>query len=136
MAPPDPSPPDDPIAGLLERYAYAVATRDADLWGSTWCAEALWERIEGEEIVGRDAIVASWIEAMAQYDRVDHRNEGNISELDPEAGTGTGRATVVERVRPVDGSAERTLRGHYDDEYRLTDSGWCFVSRRLVRYPS
>ena len=57
------------IRALLERYCDGVNQRDADIWGSTWAEDAVWElpHLDMEGITGRDNIIAAWLQAMELF---------------------------------------------------------------------
>ena len=57
------------IRALLERYCEGVNQRDAEVWGSTWAEDAVWElpHLDMEGLQGREAIVAAWLEAMKMF---------------------------------------------------------------------
>ena len=50
------------IRALLERYCEGVNQRDADVWGSTWAEDAVWElpHLDMEGLQGRETIVGAW----------------------------------------------------------------------------
>ena len=57
------------IRALLERYCEGVNQRDADIWGGTWAAEAVWElpHLGMDGLKGRETIVGAWLEAMKMF---------------------------------------------------------------------
>jgi ketosteroid isomerase-like protein len=122
----------DPIRDLLHAYADAVCHDDADRWIATWVDDAVWDLGAGHESAGRDAILELWLSAMARYRSVLHRYENSAATVDPDRGTGHGRAYVTEVLHPVDGPP-LVMHGYYDDEYRLDDGRWRFARRELVR---
>lgn len=122
----------DPIRDLLHRYADAVCRHDSAEWAATWTDDGVWDLGGGREVVGRDAVVELWEQAMGGYEMVLHRYENSAATLDEAAGTGSGRAYVVETLKPADGPAA-VMHGYYDDAYRRTGGGWYFARRALVR---
>ena len=116
------------IRELLDSYADAVIRNDADDWGATWAEDAVWsmpDYPQFPETRGREAIVAMWKSAMAQY-------PGVIFTAGPGSIVVEGqRATVrsyTSEVYDQDGMAKRD-RGRYDDVCVKRDGRWLFQSR-------
>ncbi|WP_420452240.1 nuclear transport factor 2 family protein [Ilumatobacter sp.] len=121
----------DPIADLNHRYADAVVHRDADQWSATWADDAVWELGKGRRVEGRDAILELWNSAMDGFSAVVQQVVNGTSDLDEDAGTGSGRWHISEHWKRADGSVG-ILLAHYDDTYTRADAGWCFASRELT----
>ena len=54
------------IRELLDSYGDAVCRHDADAWIANWAPDARWS-IRANEVIGREAIRAYWVKAMAAY---------------------------------------------------------------------
>ena len=119
----------DEIENLLGRYCRGVSDLDTDLWGSTWAADARWVFTGGDDIVGRDAIVAKFSEIRSLYPLCVQQVTASVIEIDGD--TGTGWVQVCEMQWRSDG-ATAELIGDYHDEYVRTDDGWQFASREFV----
>ena len=54
---------------MLERYCEGVNQRDAEVWGSTWAEDAVWElpHLDMAGLQGRETIVGAWLEAMKMF---------------------------------------------------------------------
>ncbi|MDH3705230.1 MAG: nuclear transport factor 2 family protein [Acidimicrobiia bacterium] len=118
----------DPIADLVHSYADAVCRFDPDQWAANWTDDAEWDM--GQGAVNGPAVAETWNSVMATMTAVVHLIHNGTSELDLEAGAGTGRWYITEQLRMGDG-ADATLVGWYDDTYRLVDGRWRFARRVL-----
>lgn len=113
------------IAELVAAYGDAVSRRDAAAWGATWADDATWS-LMGHEVGGRDAIVAMWLGAMAQFDAVSFI--GALGPITIAGETATARCQTQEILRTVDGEVRR-VAGVYDDDFVLRDGQWRFARR-------
>ena len=120
------------IRELIETYNDGVFRRDAELWGGLWAEEASWH-IFGQDIKGREKILAMWIQAMKTFSYVGFfASPGAISVLGEAAVT---RVYVQETL--VSGGQLRSVQGRYDDELIKISGKWLFQSRRYeVLYDS
>ena len=113
------------ITELVAAYGDAVSRRDAQAWGATWASDATWN-LMGHEVVGRDAIVALWMGAMAQFDAVSFVTA--IGPIRIDANRATTRCQTHEVLRSTDGSIRR-VAGVYDDEFVREAGEWRFARR-------
>jgi len=119
------------IRELLEIYADAVTTVDAEAWGGTWAEDGVWSLPDYPELGetrGRAAIVAMWKEAMKAYPGIMFEAWPGSIEVDGD------RAIVrswTSEVYDQDGVTKRD-RGRYDDELVRIDGRWYF-SKRIFR---
>ena len=122
------------LSRLVEQYCEGVIRRDADVWGATWADDAQWQ-MRGDPIVGREAIVAYWLEAMQRFQWVVQVAPHSVFDVAPGADSGTGRVIAQEtfkRVTDVEGDdGMGRLLATYHDDYVRTADGWKFASRRL-----
>jgi ketosteroid isomerase-like protein len=117
------------INDVLARYADGVNQRDASTWAATWDEEADWYLFGPDPVVGRDAIVATWHEAMAGFPFVVmYVSQGAVT-IDGD--TASGRSYSYEVVRTADGKKMR-VNGCYEDRYRKRDGIWGFSYRRFT----
>lgn len=116
------------IRELIEAYADAVTRRDAAAWGEVWAEDAEWSLPDYPQMGtthGRDAIVATWIEAMKLYPGIMFAAWPGAIEIDGE------RAAVrsyTSEVYDQDGMTMRD-RGVYDDVCVKRGGRWLFASR-------
>ena len=85
------------IRALLERYCDGVNQRDADIWGSTWAEDAVWElpHLDMEGITGGDNIIAAWLQAMELFSFCKHDGPRATYALQ---GTGPPCATIPAKL--------------------------------------
>jgi len=116
------------IRELLETYADAVNRVDAGDWGATWAEDGRWSMPDYPQfpaVHGRDAIVETWVGAMAQFPGVVFvATPGSIA---VEGDRATVRSYTSE-VYDQDGATKRD-RGLYDDVCVKRDGTWLFLSR-------
>ncbi len=121
---------DSALRHLVARYCDAVISNDPEAWISTWAKDATWELFAGKAVVGRDAILAMWSTAMADFDWVVHTPSVCLFEVDEAAGVARGRVTFQERTKRTTGKSA-TLLGTYADRYERIAGRWLFTERRL-----
>ncbi|SFS09522.1 nuclear transport factor 2 family protein [Sphingomonas jatrophae] len=116
------------IRELIDAYADAVVRNDADAWGATWAEDASWalpDYPEWGEKQGRDAIVATWKDAMSHYPGIVFvANPGSI-EVDGD----TARVRSYTSEVYDQGGATKRDRGVYEDVCIKIDGRWLFKSR-------
>lgn len=119
------------VSDLVHHYADAVVRRDADQWGATWAADAVWELGKGRRVEGREAILVLWNNAMNGFKAVVQNVVNNAATLDDDAGSGIGRCYIQESWWRTDDS-KGILLAYYDDAYTRVDGEWLFASRELI----
>jgi uncharacterized protein (TIGR02246 family) len=120
------------IRELLDSYADAVNQRDADAWGATWAEDAVWNLsvIPGmEDVVGRDNIVAAWIEAMKLFPFIHMMCAPGKIEIDGDRAV--VRSYTSECGTTADGKEIRPV-GRYDDVCVKRDGRWLFERRTFT----
>ena len=105
------------IRELLDKYCDGVNQRSAEIWGSTWSKNAIWEiphlEIRNE---GRENIINIWTEAMKGYPFVHMiAQPGYIKINGSEAEM---RSYTIEAAVLPDGKELRPC-GQYDDNLSL-----------------
>ncbi|MFV0276162.1 MAG: nuclear transport factor 2 family protein [Parahaliea sp.] len=116
------------IRELLSSYCDAVNQRDAEAWGRTWAEDSVWElpHLAMDKISGREAIVASWLEAMKLFPFVNMLAEAGSIEVDGDRAT--MRSYTSEVAVMQDGTEIRPV-GRYDDVCVRRDGRWQFAHR-------
>ncbi len=119
------------IRELLATYCDAVNQRDAEAWGSTWAEDAEWElpHLDMDNVCGREAIVASWVEAMKLFPFVNMMAEAGSIEVDGDRAT--MRSYTAEVAVMQDGQEIRP-RGQYDDICVRRGGRWQFAKRTFT----
>ncbi|BAN02783.1 nuclear transport factor 2 family protein [Ilumatobacter coccineus] len=117
------------LSRLVEQYCDGVIQCDVDIWAPTWADESEWQ-MRGDPIVGKEAIVAYWLEAMDRFEWVVQTAPHSVFHVAEGADTGTGRVIAQETFKRADGVLGN-LVAVYEDEYVRTADGWKFAVRRL-----
>ncbi len=116
------------IRELIDDYSDAGFRHDSDDWGGCWAEDARWF-LMGQEVVGRDAIVGLWKQAMSGFTFVAFFAQPGPIIIDGDRAT--GRVWTHEVLELPDGSINRPV-GRYDDIYVRTADGWRFAERRYT----
>lgn len=118
------------IRTLLDRYCDGVNQRDAEIWGSTWAEDGVWElpHLEMEGLKGRDTIVAAWVEAMKLFPFVNMMAQPGF--IDVQGDRASMRSYTTEVAVTADGQEIRP-RGEYHDECVRVDGEWKFSLRKF-----
>ena len=116
------------IRALVDSYGDAVFRRDAGDWGANWAADACWF-LMGREVVGREAIVGLWSQALAGFAFVAFFSHTGAIAVDGDLASGT--VYTHEVLEGADGSISRPV-GRYNDRYVRTDGRWLFAERRYT----
>jgi AcrR family transcriptional regulator len=114
---------------LVTQYCDGVIRKDVDTWAGTWAVDAAWA-LHGDPIIGKDAIVTTWVAAMKRFDWVVQTAPMMTFEVDEHAGVASGRVVVQERFHRADG-VPGSLLATYHDDYRRDGGRWLFTNRRL-----
>ncbi|MFN3254193.1 MAG: nuclear transport factor 2 family protein [Ilumatobacter sp.] len=117
------------LAQLAAQYCDGVIRKDVDTWSATWADDATWQ-LRGDPIVGKEAIVAYWLEAMERFEWVVQTAPHSVFDVVEGATTGTGRVIAQETFKRADG-VMGGLIAVYHDEYVKTSDGWKYASRAL-----
>lgn len=117
------------INDALARYADGVNRRDKDLWASSWDEEAEWFLFGPDPVVGRDAIVAAWVEAIAGFPFV--VMFASQGEVRIEGDHAMGVSYTNEVARTADG-VEMRVTGTYEDRYVRRNGRWGFAYRKFT----
>ncbi len=117
------------VRELLDLYNDAVNQRDKNAWASCWTDDAVWNIpvMPGQdEVIGKKAIVDSWIRSMKVYPvMIMLAHVGKIELNGDEAKV---RSYHNELGQYVDGREVRP-RGQYDDVMVKRDGQWLFKRR-------
>lgn len=119
------------IRELLDTYCDGVNQRDAEIWGSTWADDAVWElpHLEMEGLKGKEQIVSSWIEAMKLFPFVNML--AHIGHLKIDGNKAVMRSYTDEVAVMQDGTEIRP-RGEYEDECAKINGQWKFTRRKFT----
>lgn len=112
------------IRELIETYADATNTRDADAWGALFAEDARWflpDFPEYGDTVGREAIVAKWVAAVGDHDGLVYLATPGAIEVDGDRAT--ARLYTNEVYTAKDGRIVRR-RGRYDEVLVRRDGRW------------
>ncbi|MFA7440200.1 MAG: nuclear transport factor 2 family protein [Sphingomonadaceae bacterium] len=118
------------VRELLDRYNDAVNQRDVDAWAACWTDDAVWNIpiMPGQnEVVGKKAIVDSWVRSMKVYPVLIMLAHIGKIELRGE-GEAWVRSYHNELGRYVDGREIRP-RGQYEDIMVKQNGEWLFKHR-------
>ena len=113
------------IRTLNDNYCDAVFRRNAKDWGDNWTTDACW-MLMGQEIAGREQIVAAWEGAMAGFAFVAFFAQMGALRINGDCAAGT--IYTHEVLEGVEGSITRPV-GRYDDIYERHDGRWLFKQR-------
>lgn len=124
------------IRELMNTHAHGVMTRDAEVWSTIWADDASWGLPEYPDLgdfVGKDAIVAGWVESMKVYG-LDCMARPMVYFMEPGAIEVDGpRATAVAYTHELyeDPANGALVRGHgrYDDVLEKREGRWVFTRR-------
>jgi SnoaL-like domain len=117
------------VRNLVARYCDAVCRRNPTAWAATWTPDCSWDLGGGRVVTGRKAALELWTSAISRYPWVAQLAPTGTVEVTGD--TGRGSWWVLELNHLPDGAGALHL-GHYDDEYRRTEEGWQFASRRFA----
>jgi hypothetical protein len=81
----------------------------------------------GNEITGKDAVVAMWTNAMKGFEFVVQLVYQGTLEID--GASATGRWYLAEHLRPQGSQSGRFNVGTYADKYQRVDGEWLFTRR-------
>lgn len=111
---------------LADEYAAAVNDRDEARWAACWSEDEAEWAFRGRLIVGKQAIVETWRDAMAGFDEIWFRNFVDRVEID--GVTARTHIRTFEYLRPTGGDG-RLQRGFYTDLLVRQGDGWAFRRR-------
>ena len=116
------------IRELLDSYGDAVCRHDADAWIANWAPDARWS-IRANEVIGREAIRAYWVKAMAAYRFINFSSYPGAIEVTGD--TARVRVQTTEWLMPVEGRAHRQ-HGTYEDRLVKIAGRWHFAHRSFT----
>ncbi|AOR75592.1 nuclear transport factor 2 family protein [Novosphingobium resinovorum] len=130
------------IRELLDTYAHAVMTRDAETWASTWAEDSYWALPEFPDLggfTGKETIVSAWVESMKNYGLGGNAAKPMVYVAHPgEIRIEGDRASAISYTSeifedPASGKTMR-LRGRYVDELAKADGQWRFTRREYTTF--
>lgn len=120
------------VRETLDRYADGVNQRDAEIWGSTWAEDSVWNLpvVPGfEEVKGKTAIVDAWVGSMKLYPFV--HMMCTVGQMRFDGDRCTMRSYTSEVAEMADGVVFRP-RGQYDDTLVKQGGDWLFEKRSFT----
>ncbi len=114
------------IRELIDCYNDAVHRRDAEAWRATWSENAEWDLL-GHIVTGRDAIVETWLGAMATFSYVGFSATPGAIEVDGDRAS--ARVYVRETLIENGADAVRRVEGAYHDQLQKISGAWVFTKR-------
>ncbi len=115
---------------LVTSYCDAVNRLDADAFTAVWTNDGNWDNGRSKPVSGRANIGGAFARAAKRAEWIMHVEPLAVFEIDEDAGEGSGRVTIHERIQFRDGTASSVI-GTYHDQYIRSRSGWQFAERRL-----
>jgi uncharacterized protein (TIGR02246 family) len=119
------------IRELIETYADATNVRDVDAWGALFAEDAQWRLPDFPEYgdtVGRDAIVAKWVAAVADHTGLVYLATPGAIEVDGDRAT--ARLYTNEVYTTADGRIVRR-RGRYDEVLVKRHGRWLIAEHEF-----
>lgn len=113
------------IRELHDSYGDAVFRRHAEDWAANWAPDAVWN-LMGNDIQGREAIVAVWTQAMGGFKFVAFFTQPGVITIDGDRAQGV--VYTHEVLEQQDGKLFRMV-GTYTDEYVKSGGRWYFRKR-------
>ena len=115
---------------LVTTYCDAVNRLDAQGFSALWTNDANWDNGLTKPVSGRANIGTAFQKTAKRCEWIVHVEPLTVFDIDEDAGEGSGRVTVQERIRFTDGT-DAAMLGTYHDRYIRSRSGWQFAERRL-----
>jgi ketosteroid isomerase-like protein len=110
---------------LMARYVDAVNRADGDAWKETWAEDGRWA-LAGQEVCGRENIIAFWHQMMQQFEfAIMMPSSGGF---DIQGEQASGHWYIQEYTRDREGNAAGLL-SRYRDSYSKIDGQWFYQSR-------
>ena len=122
------------IRELIDTYADATMRRDPEAWGDLWADDAVWEMPDFPQYgdtVGRKAIVALWIRAVADHPDLVYVATPGAIEIEGDRATVRLYTSEV-YASPHDGRTVRR-RGRYEDALVKRAGRWYITRHRFHR---
>jgi hypothetical protein len=116
------------IRALNESYNDAVFRRHPGDWGACWTKDSVWN-LAGNVVIGRDAIVALWVQTMETFSFVAFFSQ--MGSLDIQSNQATGVVYTREVLKLINGTEMRPV-GRYEDRYVKRDGSWLYKERRYT----
>ena len=126
------------IHDVKARYFRLLDTKQWDEWGEVFTVDAVMDMPEAELYAeGREAIVTTVREILADVVTVHHGHMGELEAAGPDAATGIWAMEdyLIWPPRPDLRSFARTTRGygHYFERYSRADGSWRIARTQLSR---
>ena len=113
------------LRNLMDRYIDAVNRSDGEAWAATWAENGTWH-LMGNEVTGRDNILALWQQMMAGFEFALMMPSSCLFHIDGDSAS--GHWYLQEHTRDREGNAASVM-SRYSDTYSRVDGEWLFQSR-------
>ncbi len=113
------------LQDLMARYVDAVNRVDGAAWAATWAEDGKWSLL-GNEVAGRDSILAYWRQMMSGFEFALMMPGSCLLEI--EGDSASGHWYLQEHTRDREGNAASVL-GRYRDSYSRVNGQWLYQSR-------
>ncbi|SEO21586.1 nuclear transport factor 2 family protein [Actinacidiphila rubida] len=122
------------IVDVAVAYATALDTRDWTLLGSVFAEDASWAYSgSGEQVRGRDAILARLSAGMGHYDATHHLNGNHVVVVHGDEAEHTCYFQAQHVRRGLPGGENLLAGGRYEDRLRRTPDGWRITHREVTK---
>ncbi|MCW2958304.1 MAG: nuclear transport factor 2, partial [Solirubrobacterales bacterium] len=120
------------IAELSVRYGHAFDIGDGAAWAAVFAADGVFQRPDGSQVSGREALAAVPSGSLAAMPGMRHFPGPVV--VDEAGGEVRGRSyTQAVRLGPS-GTLDLIVAGEYADTYVREDGGWRFATRRFTAW--
>lgn len=118
------------IRRLVDTFCDGLNSRDPELWGSVWAEDGATFCLGGDDIVGKENIVAGFANGITAFELlVQVAPNGRI---DLAGDTASGRWYILELGKLRDGSSTQMVALCHDGYVRTSD-GWRLERRSVER---
>jgi len=122
------------IVDVVVAYATALDTRDWKLLGGLFTEDASWAYSgSGEQVRGRDAIVARLGAGGDRYDATHHLNGNHVTVVHGDEAEHTCYFQAQHIRRGLPDGEHLLVGGRYDDRLRRTPDGWQITHREVTK---
>lgn len=118
------------IRRLVDNFCDGVNSRDPLLWGSVWVDDDASFCLNGNDIAGKDAIVAGFVNGISNYEFLLQVTPNGSINVDGDSAT--GRWYILEIGKLWTGPSSQHV-GRCHDNYVQTAKGWR-LQRRVVEH--
>jgi len=115
------------IRELIESFSGTLACLDTDAWIQNWAEDGAWKlRSLPEDVVGRDAILATFVDKMSPVKAISMISYPNNLSIDGDTATGIAYCREIIELKTGD---RKELLARFHDNYVRVDGEWKFARR-------